>query len=309
MIHLHLTRLAGSTPKHPRTRFQPRSESLEQRSLLSTVPVAPHQQNVQVVENIFQHILHHDPAPKTLAILANQLDRHARSPVGEALQLLASREYQHTHPNPASFVQGLYHDVLGTNDPQAEAFWTTQLQTHRIRPARLATTFLKSSDSFPTQQPPSSIGGGSPLSAVTSITVNPPSVTSISGNQAQASLVYNQGNLRPQTITITVSAAGSYILNQTNSWGAINNTGSTWRSYNLTIMTSQSSARPTFSNASDLSNQLPTVTRTTNPTSTIVTFSGGRGVPTGPSPSFMPQTVFTTSGAGSIVIVEQPSLR
>jgi hypothetical protein len=296
-----------SAPRPTTTRFRPTAEALEGRALLSGASDAMHAQDVAVVQDIYRHLLHHDPTPVALTRLAGALDRQARTPLSEAVQIATSPEYLRAHRGPASFVRGLAHDALGSVDPQAEAFWTTQLQTHRASRAQVAASLLQSPGSFLTQT--HGPGGGLQLGAVTGVTVVPAAVSATSGNQAMVSLIYNRGDLNSRVITVTVSGPGTYVLNQTGSWGVINNTGSTWRSYGLTIQTSQSSAQPAYASASDQSNQLPTVTRTADATRTVVTFSGGRGVPTGPSPSFMPQLVFTTRAAGSVVLVEQPSLR
>lgn len=226
-----------------------------------------------------------------------------------AKSILTSKEYTQAHPRSSDFVSGLYSDVL-ERVPTAGAVrhWTRQLDRGEISRGALARVFLKADSSILNEIKGGGGGGGvgGAFGSVNSVTVSPGGTSATSGSTAYVGLIFNKNDLGTRTITISVSGAGTYTLNQTQSWGATNNTGKAWTGYRLVLQTSQSTAKPTLSSTSDASGQLPKVSTSSTSTSTTATFSGGK-VPSSNSTKFQPlTTLITTASAGTIVIQQTP---
>jgi hypothetical protein len=272
-----------------------RVEPLEGRSLLSGAMQSVHS---PLVVAIFEHELHRDPRPGELAHDDRLLDRGM--PAEKlALSLLTSREYFASHRTPTAFVDGLFHDVLGSDvDSAGEAYWTEQLKSRAVGRASVAKTFLGFSNSFLNQ----GLGG----SIVSVSTTGSGWSSGTSGNStAFVAGTYNRGMPSTVQITIQVTAGGQYVLSQSMSNGSFvgNNSGNTWSGFTLAIQSS-STAGASFVSSSDTSGHFSRVSQSAS----TITFSGG-SVTSGSNVivnGFQPYTTITATKGGTIVINETP---
>jgi hypothetical protein len=271
-------------------------ERLENRELLSVVrATAASVASEQEVTTIFEKLLHHDPTTRELLRGSTLLDDGVR-PLAEADRLVVSREYHADHPTATAFVDGLYSDVLGRPaDASGAQFWIHELQSGAATRAEVGAEFLSAPGSFLSAP-------GAAAGFVTSVSATNGWATSFSGNTAGAAGFFNAGN-PPTVVTITVTAAGQYVLNQSNGSFVGNSSGKSWKGFTLTLL-STSSALPTFTSSSDASGHFKTATL--QPKS--VSFSGGI-VTSGFNSQvngFQPVTVINATAAGTIVVQETP---
>jgi hypothetical protein len=97
------------------------------------------------VDRLYTTFLHRAADPDGRAVWANAL-ASGMSEAAVALAFLTSPEYQQAHPDPDSFVRGLYGDVLGRAADQAGLDdWVNQLQTGGSR-AQVAQGFEESAE-------------------------------------------------------------------------------------------------------------------------------------------------------------------
>ncbi len=209
----------------------------------------------------------------------------------------------------AAFVLGLYQNTLGFQPEMASVrFWAGLLERRVIGPARLALFFQSiaaSNGSLPGRLP----GGGlnAVQGAITAITINPNRSSAGTGTtRAQVDTTYNSSD-KAFTITLQISGGGgSFTLDQTNSWGILNSTGTTWKTYTIAIdTTSSTAANPYFTQAQNLGKVLKTITPNPSTKPLKYTFSG-TSYPqnAGDRTQFQPLLVFHTDGPGTVVIKE-----
>lgn len=314
----------ASSRQRRRVAFRPDVHGLESRALLSGLGgigredagVAPIVGSVQAaasasqrsgaavfVDGLYERMFDRDPSPRELRAWFGPLQSGRSTKAAVAREFLTSAEYRRDHASSSAFVEGLYEDVLDKEAPAGEAeYWTGVLDRRRVSRTQLAQIFLARPDSFLRT-------GSNPVvnGQVTAVTVQPGATSSISGNLARVGIVHNRNDFAVRTITLSVNARGNYTLDQSQSWGTINNTGSRWRSFKLTILKASSTAQPTLVDSSELAGLFTNRTITTDPAgNTVVTFSGGPGVPTGPSSRLQLYSQLKTAQGGTIVILEQP---
>src|SRR5262249_54936150 len=94
---------------------------------------------------LYKTYLHRAAGPAGRAAWVEALES-GRSEAAVALAFLTSPEYQQAHPDPDSFVRGLYGDVLGRPADQAGLqAWVNQLQTGASR-TQVAQRFEQSTE-------------------------------------------------------------------------------------------------------------------------------------------------------------------
>src|SRR4051812_27989510 len=162
-----------------RRRFRPSPELLEGRALLSRGAfgrgvhpffVADHRpgpvavdstdrsglavRNAEFVTDLYRRLLHREPDRQGLHFWVGQLDDREVGRLEVATAFLLSREYATSHRDHASFVDGLYRDVLGrAPDRPGRAFWTPLLSRRRADRALVAGRFLASAEAFLRERP------------------------------------------------------------------------------------------------------------------------------------------------------------
>jgi hypothetical protein len=143
---------------------------------------------------------------------------------------------------------------------------------------------------------------------VTGVFVNGIPSGGATGNTAFVTLIYNAGQLNQNTITITVSGPGVYVLDQSNNGFAVfNSTGQTWKRFRLTFLNSP--AGSSLISSTPTNGKLTTTVTQTAGNTTVVTFSPknqNEWVTTGST--FKLVTRFSTTQAATITITEQPFL-
>jgi hypothetical protein len=268
-------------------------ESLEGRALLSGGATASAGE-IQEVVAIFEHALHRDPNPSELRHGTGLL-AHDVQPIRIAASLLASPGYHAAHRSPTRYVDGLYHDVLGSDvDPSGERFWVGRLESGNIGRLGVAKAFLSAPTSFLNTQQSGFISNVSATNGWSSGVVG--------STTAFVAGVLNRGT-PPTVVSINVTAGGQYILNQSNGSFIGNNSGRTWSGFTLQILSS-STAGASFVSSSDVSGHF----RTVNRSASTISFSGGT-VTSGSNVivnGFQPYTTINTARGGTIVIQETP---
>jgi hypothetical protein len=143
---------------------------------------------------------------------------------------------------------------------------------------------------------------------VTGVFVNGIPSGGATGNTAFVSLIYNAGQFDSRTITITVSGAGVYVLDQSNNGFAVfNSSGQTWKRFQLTFVKSPGGSN--LISSTPTNGKLTTTVTQNVGNTTVVTFSPknqNEWVPTGST--FKLVTQFSTTQAGTITITQQPFL-
>ncbi|MBX6312721.1 MAG: DUF4214 domain-containing protein [Isosphaeraceae bacterium] len=253
----------------------------------------------QFVMFLYRRLLHREPDPEGLNLWVRQLDA-SRRPAGVALKFLTSSEYTATHPDAASYVAGLYQDVLGrVPDPAGQAHWTAALMRGTVRHAGLAWRFLHALGSFLRAPGATAFGG------ISSVSVNKAGwATGMTGsNVATVAGSFNPNDFSPAIITITVNAPGTYVLQQSNGSYIGNSTGRTWSGFTFAIL-STSTAKPTFVSSTDRSGHFPTPS--IPPGSTSFSYTGGmvNSCFDVISCGFQPYTTITAANGGTIVVQE-----
>jgi autotransporter-associated beta strand protein len=100
------------------------------------------------VDQFFSSLLHRPADPAGRALWVNALV-HGQSEANIVTAFLTSPEYTATHRDDASYVNGLYQDLLShAADPAGAAVWQDQLQRGVLSRAQVALAFLSSTESY-----------------------------------------------------------------------------------------------------------------------------------------------------------------
>lgn len=246
-----------------------------------------------LVTQVWTRLIDAPPQEAYIAPLARRVE-HGATSEQVALRLLTSRPHVAENRTPEAFVTDLYHDVLN-REPDAEgyAFWVGTLRQGRAGRAQVAQSFLNAGDFATTVN-----------SYISNVTVNKSGWSTGTQGSYQANVAgFYNGSNAPATITINVTGPGTYTLNQSGGSYVGNNSGTTWRSYSMSI---GGTAQPQFVSSYDASGKFSSPTVKTG----SVVYGNGT-VPSGYSTSsnaFQPVTTIKALAGGTIVITQSPGL-